>query len=248
MSGKLTVTGSDLVTVLWAAMPFAGRDDTLPALSCIRMEARDKAITATATDRYTIGHARASATGGLARPVLISRRDAKNIIRVLRRSRDDERIDLVEVTVTQADSHIQPKVTFATNAVSVTVDDHSRTFQYPDLKTIMDALATAGTASLDGMVAVDPRHFRALLKVQRLAGAGHPCRFYFGGARKPVRVEFGDWFVGAIMPTKISDQYLSATGNVPFGFPPPAEKASPAEKGNAAAATAPANTAESTRG
>ncbi|HEY6115023.1 MAG TPA: hypothetical protein VI172_03610, partial [Candidatus Dormibacteraeota bacterium] len=55
-------TARDLATVLAATIPFAGHpEDGLPVIAAVQLAAGDGMLTASATDRYALGHARQQA-------------------------------------------------------------------------------------------------------------------------------------------------------------------------------------------
>jgi len=74
----VTLPASAVHDVLKAAVPFAGKDTTLPMLCAVQLDTIDGYLVATATNRYVVGRSRAKLTEGeWAGPFLMTLADAK---------------------------------------------------------------------------------------------------------------------------------------------------------------------------
>ncbi|MGX4657070.1 hypothetical protein ACWCHM_25975 [Micromonospora sp. SCSIO 07396] len=197
MSQIVTTTGS-LAQILGAVTPFASRDVTLPALNSVQLRAADGILAASATDRYVIGHARQPATGQPTGPLYLARWDAKRLRRELDAYIEDRETVADKATITQDGEFLT--VTFG----GLTM--HSRQPEgvnnYPDLGKILSALPTRDAEGLHAPIGLTHRAIRPLLKATELDPFNSP-RWTFDGPRKPVRVEIGDWFIGALMPVSL---------------------------------------------
>lgn len=222
---KPTIT-MNLTTVLAAARLFTDRG--LPGLRCVQLYAGHGVVAAEATDRFTCGYARKPANGDMPK-VLIDRRHVAAVIKLLRPKVET---DVIPVTATLNRSHLRPEtITFKTRDLTITVPIYDGTG--PNMAVIFKDLPTAETSRQDGPIALRPQLLKTLNRVRRLANSHRrktaACRFYFtpDTSIKPVRVEIGDWFLGAFMPVK--GQYGGPNGyeyevgrnipNVPYGLP-----------------------------
>ena len=87
----ISVSARELRRGLTAVLPHAGRDDTLPALTCVLFEVSSSALFLVTTDRYTIGCARLAIPGRPSGTVpdasaLLPARSARALRRLLRRA------------------------------------------------------------------------------------------------------------------------------------------------------------------
>ncbi|MFI2667890.1 hypothetical protein [Micromonospora carbonacea] len=198
MSPSVTISTSNLAQALRAVTPFASRDVTLPGLCVVQLQAAPGILTATATDRYSIGHARQAATGALSRPRYLHRRDAKNLRDELDAYMEDRESGLDPVTITEHDDYL--RVTFDPVTMHCVEPDAGK---FPDVGAVLATLPVVAAAEgLHAPVSLSHRVLRPLLKAAE-ADPYNPPRLLFDGPRKPVRVEIGDWFIGAIMPVKL---------------------------------------------
>lgn len=82
----LSISASTFVELLNRAIPFAGRDDTLPVLMAVELECiGDGWLTASGTDRYRLGHARAKVADDV-EPFrfLLGLKDAERIVKLFK--------------------------------------------------------------------------------------------------------------------------------------------------------------------
>ncbi|MFF0823020.1 hypothetical protein ACFYUR_21885 [Micromonospora haikouensis] len=210
-----TISTSNLAQALRAVTPCASRDITLPDLCVVQLQAAPGLLTATATDRYVIGHARQAATGALSRPRYLHRRDAKNLRDELVSYMEDRESGLDPVTIAEHDDDCL-RVTFGPVTMHCVEPSVGK---FPDVAAVLATLPTEPTAEgLHAPVSLSHRVLRPLLKAAE-ADPYNPPRLLFDGPRKPVRVEIGNWFIGAAMPVKLRGDEQP----VPVEMPAPAE-------------------------
>lgn len=217
-------TTSSLATILCATLPFASQDYGLPALTSVRIEAGEKVITATTTDRYTIGHARREASGTLP-PFLVDAGIAKTLLDALRWVIDDRGHgnDPVNIDVTDG---LDRRISFNFRGIGISATEVPEAGAFPHLSTIVSGTATQDAATLDGLAALSFHTIHRLHAAMEFIDGltdwdSPPARWYFDGPTKPVRVEVGDWFLAVLMLVNVRGSEPS----VPFGIvqPDPAE-------------------------
>ena len=198
----ITVKAADLVRVLSDAIPFAGTDETLPQLRAVLLEAVDGTLTATATNRYVMGHARTTCDGGFGGQVVIGLDDAKLIAKLFRPSAKSKAGP--DVTVTAGGDVVR----FAYSSdgslgvlpeLGVGVRRVNEEFpKYEDLLTKMLAKAKPAEGRPFGVAP----HFLALFSRLPL-GHGEALHVHVHGEASPVVFEIPDRFVGLLMPVRI---------------------------------------------
>ncbi len=210
---SVTISSADLTAALQATVPFVA-DDTLPTLNAVRIDAADRTFTATATDRYTVAHARKRAVGDLP-PTLIPRVSALRIIDFLR---EQPGSDLITVSVEG------PGVAFEAAA-----DVHrAATIElgfFPDaaLAETVAAAGTRETSSLTGPIGLNPKLLARITDVVARVCPEDMLRLYFTGPEQAVRVEVSDWLLILVMPVRTGGTIRAGSPrvggpNIPFGL------------------------------
>lgn len=217
MTDTVTITTGGLAQALGAVIPFASRDETLPAVGAVQLHCLGDTLTATATDRYVIGHARQDATGTFDGPRFLHWRDAQALRKAISRhiAFVESAADLVTITVEDGATN------FAFGRTRLAVTEPNGVKSAPDLGPIMAKLPTNDGVSLQQPIGLSRRVLRPLLKAAKW-DPYNPMRWLPEDPGKPIRVEIGDWFVAAVMPVKLRGD----EGNVPVELP----KREPAEQ------------------
>ncbi|MGW1059319.1 hypothetical protein [Micromonospora rubida] len=210
MSGSVTITASGLAQALGATVPFTSRDVTLPAICAVELRAADGVLTATATDRYVIGHARQAATGALSMPRYLHRRDAKSLRNQLLAHMEHRETGTDPVTITEHDD----RLTFAFEPITMSFVQPEGVDNFPDLGAILAAMPARDAEGLHTPVGLSHRVLHPLTKACTWDKFSPP-RWTFDGPRKPVRVEIGDWFIAALMPVSLSGDEQPVSVDMP---------------------------------
>lgn len=246
MTSTIVVPAGKLQDMLGAVMPHAGDEDHLPLLNAVQFEIRDGVLFAVATDRYTIGVARCAIPGAKANPPAwttanLMLAEAREMKRLLASS------DVAALTFTD------DLLELDAGRVRASWTLHSG--EYPDWRTLMSNMLAGEPAVLPANYGLSPLHLakfqpdqiddrqycRAPLRMRLLERQDRKGVVLHSGERFPVfLVTRGDWFLGALMPTRIDpagdtpdpDSWAEWTALLS-----PAEKA-PAEDANKPPATA----------
>lgn len=209
----VTITAGNLRRALRAAALFADNDEYgVPDLAAIHIEAGSGVLTATATDRYVLGHARTDADGALdVHGAGIQVRHAQMVIDML-----DDIPGLAAVELT-APLGGPLRVKGVNVAVEVPTCYIPGTSKYRELFQKLDDAYPAGTSQM----LIAPSLLKAIAGLEDIypTSAG---RWTFTDPLKPVRVEVGAHFVALLMPVKQNDQVAAAQWPVPVGIPDPA--------------------------
>lgn len=213
----ITLPSENLIAALAAVTPSAGTDDTLPILTCVHFETRDGELFVATTDRYTVGTYRVdtSEIDGEIDDANLQGRDVKDLVAFARKAK---RVPLVltfeerELTV----SDFERKVTFS-------LLDGS----FPKVWAVLP--------ERQGQVFGVNREYIGRFAKAADAKDAAPLIMSPNGL-KPIRVEVGDRFVGAIMPVRLPDEAKGETatyhdGNVTVTkAPEPEPEPEPAEQ------------------
>lgn len=215
---QVTTTIGRLARALRAAIPFAGRDATLPAIELVHLHCGGGTLTATATNRYILGHARIPATGALGHPRYLHRSDARALRKDLNR-RIAHRQDSAElVTLTENGDHL----TVGYGDTTITYTTPPGAGQAPHLARILTALVTNDTVGVLQPIGLNAHVIKPVLKVARLERQ-KPMRWLMTEPGQPSRVEIGDWFVAAVMPAKLRGDEGTISVDLPGSEAPSAE-------------------------
>lgn len=203
-----TVSTGCLAAALGSTIPFAYPDVDLPGLHGVQIYASFGAFTATASDRYVIGHATRDATGELPRTYLlhydsaVRLRDAIESYMSLRESG----ADLVAITA-PGDSSLR----FEFGNVVLTFTEPEYGAKLPDLRDVLDKLPESG--GVREPIGLAPRVLSPLMKAAEW-DQFEPLRWTFNGPLKPIRVELGRWFLAAVMPVRLQEKLSPSMAEV----------------------------------
>ncbi len=189
-----TVIPEQLIKALTAVIPHASTDRMLPALRAVRLEAADGEATLIATQRYTMATHTFDWAGD---PVetLLELDTAKELLRFAKTIKGRE---ATQPSIT-LDFVSEKTVDVAGPTQRMTLPLHTDV-DFPRWRAVMP---DGGQHDGFPVIGFTP----ALLALfAKSAEKGEVMRMVFGaGPVKIVRVEIGDRFVGAIMPTRLPD-------------------------------------------
>jgi hypothetical protein len=210
-SEPVTMTTGCLAAALGATIPFAYPDVSIPSLHGVQVHAGGGLFTATATDRYVIGHAQRSATGSLPRRYLLHVANAQRLLDSLTKYMDIRESRADRVTITPTDDQ---GLRFEFSDVALTLTEPSYVDTIPNLSTPLASLPTNDANGIGMPIGVGPNVLRPLLEAAAWEPF-EPLRWLFGGPHSAFRVEIAEWFVAAVMPTRLQ----GARPNVVAEFP-----------------------------
>jgi hypothetical protein len=205
----VTIKASDLVRVLSNALPFAMRGIDLPQLAGVCIEAQDGVFTATATDRYVFGHARTTCTGSLDGQAILRLADVETLLSLYRPSfKGRGKVSpTISVSAEQKGEHrilrfaLDEVETFDV-AAELGIGFRTVKAEFPKYVGIFDKTRSK-KVGLDRGIALDPTKLAKFARVNH--SLSDPMRVYVYGPSSAVIIEFGDYFVGMIMPVRLGD-------------------------------------------
>lgn len=202
----VTVPAVTLRKMIKAVLPHVSRDDTLPALRGVRFEVRDGMLLLTATDRYTMGIARYPVPGGVTgtASALLVPWDVKALRRLLA-----EKDRPLTAAVTIGPAGVAAECGALKGAWFA--PDHSE--ELIDLRRLARRVLAGEPAELGDSLGLDPRMLRrftsrggllesmAVRVVRPVRKDGFPSQV----SDSPLVVlARGDWFLGLLMPMRIT--------------------------------------------
>jgi DNA polymerase III beta subunit, central domain len=209
MTTTISVPAGKLRLMLTAVLPHAGRDDTLPMINGVYLQAAAGVLYLAATDRYSLGVARAEIPGSATVPVpdqsaLLPRKVAKALLRMLRGADGTAALAITDGRLS-ADTGDG-----TTSSWALPKTAH---YAYADWRAMLHKMLTAEQAPLGDGHGADPAKLaRFALDQEPLSWESLSIRVTLGvGARNldghksaaspVVLVTRGTWFCGALMPT-----------------------------------------------
>lgn len=196
-ANSISVPAHELRRALTAVLPHCGQDDTLPALTCVKLEARGGWLYLVATDRYSMGVARVFVMGGCDdQDAMLPAKHAKALRRMLKGTEG------AAVALTLAAG----KVT-AAYGKHASATWAARDYEFPAWRGMLGKILTAGRVHLADDCGLNGD------KLARFALPDDPCNFEplhvlvtagTGGTKLGEAVVFlrGGWFLGALMPAR----------------------------------------------
>jgi hypothetical protein len=204
----VTVASCDLRRVLRDVLPFTGRDENV-ALDSVCLEASGGTFSATATDRYTLGHSRATCTGEFGQRAVITRHAARAIKRMLPCGPTPHAFDQ-KVALSVEGNALRLRTGTADSRSELNLLVPLSLVTFPEYTAIL----TKFTDDTPGRPLGFTPHFLA-----RFAKIGEryerPLRVFTHDPTSPVFVEVGDTFVGVTMPVRLPESLTGPT--VPIG-------------------------------
>lgn len=202
----VTVKAEVLVRTLSNVVPFAdtGRD-AYAAISVVHVEAGNGVITATATDRFTMGHARGEANGAMG-GTSIRLPDVKRILDTLKGA---AKADAYAILTLSGETPETQTLTVACDVLGTSVTVAPEFEAFPRYRRLFP---TEHEVNLTVSAAFNAAYMARFAKVK--VDRGVPMRIVHASPQKPMVVEIGDSFVGIIMPVKNAGESI-----VPIGLP-----------------------------
>ena len=197
---------ADLHRIVSDAILFASKDTTMPSLCLARLEVTSAGLIAVATDRFSLGIARADYTGE-AFTASFSRGDLVNLLKVAKTAKRDESWRRVELEI-QRDQQFESTV----KAVTFTFTDggamtlRAQDYSFPKYRQLFPSAQQVDDASGLVHVGVDPALFARFDKVSGSAAA----HVAFTAGNRPIVVRKGPDFLGLLMPTRLGELETSA--------------------------------------
>lgn len=193
------IVSSDLHRLITTATLFAGNDDTLPMLKCIRFIADGKNLISVATDRFMVGASRAPMVTAEPFEFLLDREQAKIISDIAKPGRRHWRI-LDRATLTLTPKGKKLNVSFAVQDITVGVPTKDLDFpKYSQLFKKQDP----DNPGLP-FIAVNPNYLAKFGKVATLLN-DHQMGMTFTKPSRPIQVNIGQDFCGLIMPVRSAE-------------------------------------------
>lgn len=204
MSATFTLTTFDAHNALKASLVCAGKDDTLPMLTCIEMTHEGSDIILTSTDRFRLGMLRVTAKSGEGFPdfefgqTILDGADVKRAAAILKPSKAAERN--VEVTFTLDESGLRYQTNDGVGGV-IRVTDH----EFPKVRQLITA-PTPEDEVTDPSFTVNLDYLASFAKV-RFSKRDDISIYPGSSPARPVRIAVGDHFIGLVMPVRSEVRY-----------------------------------------
>lgn len=194
----LGVNGLDLYRILTDAQMFAGRDNSLPMLYGVQLEADGKRLHARATDRFTLGIS-TTVYEGPAFKVFLPMPEVDLLRAFTRPGRGWRKTRIATL-------HCTPQATILRVSIDgATVSVPAGRVEFPKFRQLFPSTGTEVEAFTGGM-GFNPAY---LARFGRVGGRHSGARYYQQGRNKPMVVTVGDDFVGLIMPVRTPDDQAS---------------------------------------
>lgn len=202
----MRITAHELHRAFHNALLFGSTDETIPMLLAVEITSDGKGLTLVATDRFTMGVARAKldVTGGAWRFVM-KRRDADVLVRALKTKRSEETKRTVDI---ECDHGL---IGFAlSTGESFGFDSHTSELTYNDFPKWRQLWPDNDTQEAQVVTGFTAEY---LARFGRVLSESTRLRLIHFGVDKPRVVQVGDDFVGLIMP--LGDKRLAKTWVAP---------------------------------
>lgn len=198
----VTVKASHLARILNDVLPFASRDVLLPMINGVCLEAADGVMSATATDRYCLVHARTDATGHLGR-IVVRLADAIMLARLFKTNRraGDPGITVASDGSIARFAHDDTEEIGAVPSIGIGI--RLPAVEFPDyVKIFGGATREKKPVGVDRAIGLN---LALMAKFAKVSGDGMPARVFTYGPNKTLAVEIGSGFTGMIMPVRLGD-------------------------------------------
>lgn len=202
----VTVRSFDLHNMLKSALLFAGKDDTLPMLTCVKLELIGDYLVASTTDRFRLALIRIRVEQGLGDDtdgpfsVLLDRKQVAAALPALKTAVRDA--DWQKVVLTSEDKMVSWR---QTEGVSGTFADHSADYQYPTFaRLIQPDPGPVAESPQSSTVCLDSAYLADWAKAAWTKGASMIIEPGATNA-KPVTIRIGTYLLGIQMPLRPND-------------------------------------------
>lgn len=194
---RFDISTKQLARLVKPVVPLAHKDGMMPLLNTVRLEAAGDYLTASATDRFRIGICRVKLESpppvGL--DIKIRLAELATLLSVFRSDAKVERT----VTITVLEDRIKVEQAFGLGFFDASMTFPLESGEFPNLTRLFAPVGDIQPAPAVGLNASLFADFRHAVR------EGEPLIVRPSAANKPVIITAGDHFLGAIMPTRISD-------------------------------------------
>lgn len=203
----ITIDLDELRTLLNRVIPFAADSKVyggaLPVLETVNLQVRGGHLVASTTDRYVLGMARTPIEGGDGFEALIKLRDVKHILSVFKSRRGIA----TKITLTRTGGTADGVLAVGlADGLFADAEDLAAKYSLFDgeFPKVHDLFGKWQAANEAPSVGYNPTY---LAKFQHVVTRNEPIRVSPGAAHKPTIVQAGDYFLGAIMPVALGDNF-----------------------------------------
>ena len=195
-----TLTAREFRDLVTPVIPMAHKDRTIPILNAVRIESVGNYLIASATDRYAVGMSRHTPSEkppkGLA--IMIPLASLRFILATFKPSRDVD--PQLEFVVTAKGERLRLNQTgFDLFEASITYPLEQGA--WPRLPEVITNQAQSDEPPTK-MIGLNAS---LLAKFQGAVRGGEPIEITIGANNKPILITAGDHFIGALMPTPLSN-------------------------------------------
>jgi hypothetical protein len=225
----ITIDLNELRTLLARVIPFAADhklySGALPVIESVQLQVRGDQLIASATDRYVLGMARTSIEGDKDFEALLKILDVKHILTIFKSRKGIA----TKVTLTRTGGLSDGTLAVAlADGLFAGADDLTAKYglidgTFPKVHEIFTKWEAPTEATATGY---NPAY---LARFAHVTTHNLPIKLSGGGDRATI-VQAGDYFLGAIMPVRITDMKFSEMNDWTAMFAPPKPKAAPAKK------------------
>ncbi|MGH8879402.1 MAG: hypothetical protein ACRD0P_18995, partial [Stackebrandtia sp.] len=191
---SLHTSGRELRRLLRAVLAHAGTDNQLPALQVVLFDVDGDQAYVVATDRFTLGVARATVEPNGPRVRFTVGVNAADLATIVRTIRDIDRHVVVDVATAGVEI-TRGGIRYSLPSVDV---------GYPNWRDLLARLIRKPAPDLLEAVGVDPRMLARFHTTGRRA-THEPLVIRCYGSGTAVIVTCGEWFLGAVMPVRLAD-------------------------------------------
>lgn len=203
MSASFTLTAADAHNALKASLVCAGRDDTLPMLTCIELTHEGSDIILASTDRFRLGLVRVTAKSGDEYPsfdfgqTVLDGADVKRAAAIVKPAKASQ--GNWEVTFTLDESGLRYKTLDGLEGV-IRVSDS----EFPKVRQLINAPTPDETIE-DPTFTVNLDYLASFAKVRFTKR--DDISVYPNVAGRPIRIAVGDHFIGLLMPIRSVERF-----------------------------------------
>lgn len=199
----ITIDLNELRTLVARVIPFTSNDKySLPVLESIYLQGKGDYLLATATDRYIVGISRVKLEGADGFDALVKVKDVRHILATFKSRKDI----ITSVTLTTSGSGQDNNLTVTlADGMFADADDLTARYslvdgEFPKISKLFSEWVASTEVTGTGY---NPAY---LAKFAHVTGSlGEPIKISGGGSSKPTIVQAGDYFLGGIMPVRLTD-------------------------------------------
>lgn len=196
------ISTKELAKLVKPVMPLAHKDGMLPILNAVVFESAGDYITASATDRYRMGIARAkidpAPPPGL--NIKLGLGELRQLLSVFKSDAKMERT----VTITVLDDRIKVEQTLGFGFMDASMSFPLVKGDFPPLAKLLNEAQLVDPSPAVGLNAAHLSDFRHAIR------EGEPLIVRSAQANKPIIVTAGSHFIGALMPMRTASDTASA--------------------------------------